>query len=52
MKNKILSLPERYFVDGIYMMFGEVTTVNGIKNVKFTFSVKEGIVHVESQEVK
>lgn len=51
-KNKILSLPEGYFVDGIYMMFGEVTTVNGIKNVKFTFSVKEGIVHVESQEVK
>ena len=51
-KNKILSLPEGYFVDGIYMMFGEVTTVNGIKNVKFTFSVKEGIVHIESQEVK
>lgn len=51
-KNKILSLPEGYFVDGIYMMFGEVTTVNGIKNVKFTFSVKEGVVHVESQEVK
>lgn len=51
-KNKILSLLEGYFVDGIYMMFGEVTTVNGIKNVKFTFSVKEGVVHVESQEVK
>lgn len=51
-KNKILSLPEGYFMDGIYMMFGEVTTVNGIKNVKFTFSVKEGVVHVESLEVK
>ena len=51
-KNKILSLHDGYFVDGIYMMFGEVTTVNGIKNVKFTFSVKEGVVHVESQEVK